>query len=109
MSVIVGEKLNFGQADGEIRLVVFGDEHYARYEKEDGYAVVYDAAQLLFCYADVVNGHLVSTGVSARGGAPAGLRRHLRESDAIRSEKFMRNPRARVNTSRRGANFTLGS
>lgn len=88
MSVIAGEKLNFGQADGsEIRLVVFGDEHYARYEKEDGYTVVYDAAQGRFCYADISSGYLVSTGVSALAGPPPGVRRFLRETAAIRRAK----------------------
>jgi len=109
MSVIVGEKLTFGQGDGtEIRLVVFGDEHYARYEKEDGYTVVYDSAQKRFCYADVANGHLVSTGVSARGGAPAGLRRHLRESSAIRGAKHTRGVQRRALAASSGPNFTLG-
>lgn len=109
MSAIVGEKLTFGQGDGtEIRLVVFGDEHYARYEKEDGYTVVYDSAQGLFCYADIANGHLVSTGVSARVGAPAGIRRHLRESGAIRQSKRARGLRRQAGAASAGANFTFG-
>jgi M6 family metalloprotease-like protein len=112
MSVIVGEKLTFGQGDGsEIRLVVFGDEHYARYEKEDGYTVVYESAQRRFCYADIANGHLVSTGVSARVGAPAGIRRHLRESSAIRRAKRTRGAQRRASASSAassGPNFTLG-
>jgi M6 family metalloprotease-like protein len=88
MSVIVGEKLTFGQADGtEIRLYVYGDEHYARYEKEDGYTVVYDTAKGIFCYADIASGQLVSTGISALVGPPAGLRQHLRESAEVRRRK----------------------
>ena len=91
MSVIVGEKLTFGQGDGtEIRLVVFGDEHYARYEKEDGYTVVYDATQGRFCYADLSNGHLVSTGLTALAGPPAGIRKHLHETSAVRRGKRRR-------------------
>jgi hypothetical protein len=40
MSAIFGELLTFGQENGpDIRLRVFGDEHYARYETVDGYTV----------------------------------------------------------------------
>ena len=42
VSAIFGETLSFGQERGpEVQLVVFGDEHYARYENLDGYTVVY--------------------------------------------------------------------
>ena len=45
MSAIFGEVLTFGQQNGpDVRLSVFGDEHYARYENLDGYTVVYDEA-----------------------------------------------------------------
>jgi M6 family metalloprotease-like protein len=109
MSVIVGQKLTFGQGDGsEIRLVVFGDEHYARYEKEDGYTVVYDSAQRRFCYADIASGHLVSTGVSALVGAPAGIRRHLRETSAIRRAKRTRGVRRQASPALSGPHFTIG-
>lgn len=103
MSLIAGEKLNFGQADGtEIRLVVHGDEHYARYEKEDGYTVVYDGARQVFCYSDVVGGRFVSTGVPALQGPPPGIRRHLHESSAVRVE------RSRARRARGGASFAAG-
>ena len=43
MSAIFGETLTFGQSNGgDVRLKVFGDEHYARYEDLNGYTVVYD-------------------------------------------------------------------
>ena len=52
MSAIFGELLNFPQEQGpEVRLRVFGDERYARYEDIDGYTMVYDKARGLFCYA----------------------------------------------------------
>lgn len=44
MSGIFGSTLTFSQEEGEdVRLVVFGDDKYARYETLDGYSVVYDA------------------------------------------------------------------
>ena len=84
MSVIAGERLNFGQRDGsQIRLVVFGDEHYARYETEDGFAVVYDWQSGRFEYADLVGGRFVPAGAAASGAPPARIRRHLKESAAV--------------------------
>lgn len=42
MSAIFGEQLTFAQENGpEVRLVVFGDEFYARYENDDGYTALY--------------------------------------------------------------------
>ena len=46
MSAIFGEILTFGQQNGpDIRLKVFGDEHYARYETLDGYTAIHDDTQ----------------------------------------------------------------
>ncbi|MCC6322900.1 MAG: M6 family metalloprotease domain-containing protein [Phycisphaerales bacterium] len=93
MSIIAGERLTFRQSDGsQVTLIVNGDERYAHYQKEDGYTVVYDAARGRFCYADVVNGRFVSTGVSALAGSPPGVRRGLRESEAARRDKLERSP-----------------
>jgi len=84
MSAIFGEVLTFGQQNGpDIRLRVFGDEHYARYENLDGYTVVYDEGAGLFCYARLSAGELRSTGIAAGDPPPAGLQRHLQESAAV--------------------------
>ena len=84
MSAIFGELLTFGQENGpDIRLRVFGDEHYARYENEGGYTVVYDEAVGKFCYARLSGSELRSTGASADGPPPSGLARHLQEAAAV--------------------------
>ena len=81
MSAIFGEMLTFGQANGDdVRLRVFGDEHYARYEDADGYSVVYDDELGLFCYARLATGAFRSTGVPLDRDVPAGLVRHLQEA-----------------------------
>ena len=91
MSAIRGEKLRLGQSNGpDITLVVFGDEFYARYESEDGFAAVYDIEKGLYCYAVVIDGEFVSSGVPLQDHPPSGLRRHLRESDMVRKAKFER-------------------
>ncbi len=64
MSAITGEKLTFSQEKGpEVTLRVFGDEFYSRYETFDGYTVVYDNDSGLFCYAYLIKGEFVSSGV----------------------------------------------
>jgi M6 family metalloprotease-like protein len=89
MSAIFGETLTFKQANGpDVRLLVSGDEHYARYETEDGYTVVYDKDRGLFCYALVLDGSFVSSGVPLSESPPPGLRRHLEEAEAVRQQKF---------------------
>lgn len=85
MSAIFGELLNFPQENGsDVRLRVFGDEHYARYENIDGYTVIYDRAQGQFCYADLAGNHLVSTGVTLDYPPPPNVVRHLQESQAVK-------------------------
>lgn len=87
MSVIFGETLTFGQENGpDVQLVVFGDEFYARFENTDGYSVMYDTDQGLFCYAVLLDGRFVSSGVPMTQAPPPGLRRHLEEAEAIRSQ-----------------------
>ena len=89
MSSIFGETLTFGQENGSaVKLVVYGDEFYARYETEDGYTVVYDADVGSYCYALVINGEFVSSGVTISESPPARVRRHLRESEEVRNAKF---------------------
>ncbi|MDF0594147.1 hypothetical protein P0O24_11200, partial [Methanotrichaceae archaeon M04Ac] len=81
MAAIVGETLTFEQENGpEVELVVFGDEFYARYETVDGYSVVYDYQRGLFCYALLIDGELVSSGVSLEESRPAGLKNRLSAS-----------------------------
>lgn len=87
MSAIFGETLTFGQENGpEVRLVVFGDEFYARFENAEGYSVVYDTDLGLFCYARLLDGRFVSSGVPMTQPPPRGLRRHLEEAEALRSQ-----------------------
>lgn len=88
MSAIFGELLTFPQENGpDVRLRVFGDEHYSRYEEINGYTVIYDEAQGLFCYADLAGNHLVSTGVPIDQPPPAGIVRHLQESPNVKRAK----------------------
>ena len=91
MSAIRAEKLRLGQSKGkDVILAVFGDEFYARYENEDGYAVVYDTDKGIYCYALVLDGEFVSSGVSLTKRPPRGIRRHMRESNQVRKAKFER-------------------
>lgn len=84
MSAIFGEVLTFGQPGNEdIRLVVFGDEHYARYETPTGYTVVFDPERGLYCYATLAAGALRSSGVPATADPPPGTARHLQESPDV--------------------------
>lgn len=83
MSGIYGELLNFPQENSsDIRLRVFGSSRYSRYENIDGYTVVYDNSRGLFCYADVPENRLVSTGVTL-DQPPPDVARHLEESSAV--------------------------
>lgn len=89
MSSIFGEVLTFSQEKGpDVRLKVFGDEFYSRYENLDGYTVVYDVDLGLFCYAVLIKGEFVSSGVDLSQSPPAKTWRHLKESEQIRNAKF---------------------
>lgn len=92
MSAIFGETLVFSQGNGygDVRLVVFGDEFYARYETEDGYTVVYDTDLEQYCYAILLEGRFASSGAPTTKRPPTGIRRHLKESESVRNEKFER-------------------
>lgn len=88
MSAIFGEVLNFSQESGpEVRLRVYGDEFYARYETEDGYTVIYDEGLGKFTYALIKDGRFVSSGVDISKGPPSGLGKHLEESSEVRLSK----------------------
>jgi hypothetical protein len=96
MTGIFGETLPFKQENGpDVQLVVFGDEHYARYETEDGYTVVYDKDRGLFCYATLIDGSFVSSGVPI-SEPPPGTPPHLKESDAVRQAKAAAKAAART-------------
>src|SRR5262245_44536442 len=104
MSAIFGELLTFGQENGpDIRLRVFGDEHYARYETVDGYTVVYDEGIGQFCYARLAAGAFRSTGAPATDPPPAGLARHLQEAAPVTEVKAQaRRARRAASTGGRG-------
>ena len=104
MSAIFGETLTFTQADGtSVRLQVFGDEIYARYEDLNGYAVIYDDELGVFCYARLAAGQYRSTGVEVGDPPPRGLPRHLQESPEVIRAKSTAEEIKRAAPSRRGA------
>ncbi|HSD59087.1 MAG TPA: M6 family metalloprotease domain-containing protein [Methanotrichaceae archaeon] len=89
MSSIFGEVLTFSQEKGpDVKLKVFGDEFYSRYENLDGYSVVYDVDLGLFCYAVLIKGEFVSSGVDLSQSPPNKIWRHFKESEEIRNGKF---------------------
>lgn len=88
MSAIFGELLEFSQENGpDVRLKVFGDEFYARYETEDGYAAIYDKGLGKFAYALLKDGRFVSSGVDLSQSPPERLEKHLEESSDVRMSK----------------------
>jgi M6 family metalloprotease-like protein len=89
MSSIFGEILTFSQERGpEVRLKVHGDEFYSRHENLDGYTVLYDPDQGLYCYALLIKGEFISSGIELDRSPPSSARRHLKESEEIRNRKF---------------------
>lgn len=89
MSAITGEILTFSQEKGpDVKLKVFGDEFYSRYENLDGYTVVYDIDLGQFCYAYLIKGEFVSSGVDLSRAPPEKIWRHLKESEQVRNSKF---------------------
>lgn len=88
MTGVFGEKVSLSQANGpDVELIVRGDEWYATYETPAGYSAIYDEQAGLFCYARVVDGHYVSSGIPIAEHPPAGISRHERESDPVRAAK----------------------
>ncbi len=113
MSAIFGENLTFGQRGGPaVRLLVLGDEFYARHETEDGYTAVYDDAEGVFCYAVLVGGAFASSKAPISGGPPPRLPRHLQEAPAVRrGKRAARRAVVRPRSTARAlaaAHFTLG-
>jgi M6 family metalloprotease-like protein len=90
MSAIFGETLTFTQDDGgAVRLVVFGDDLYSRYETVDGYTAIYDASAGGYCYAEAKAGRFTSTGRRVEDPAPEGLSRHLHEDLQTRNRTVL--------------------
>lgn len=88
MTAIFGELLSFDQENGpEVKLRVFGDEFYARYETEEGYTAIYDETLGKFTYARIKDGRFVSSGVDLSHNPPLGLEKHLEESNEVRMKK----------------------
>ncbi len=82
MSGIYGEILTFPQESGpDIRLRVFGNHDYSRYETITGFTVIHDHGKGLFCYARESGDRLVSTEVPVDQPPPIGIVRHLTEPD----------------------------
>lgn len=89
MSSIFGEVLAFPQDRGpEVQLRVYGDEFYSRYEDMSGYTVVYDQDLGLYCYAQLISGEFMSSGVALSQSPPNGVSRHFKESEDVRNRKF---------------------
>ena len=88
MSAIFGELMSFDQEKGpEVKLRVFGDEFYARYETEEGYTAIYDDDLGLFTYARLKDGRFLSSGLDLSRSPPPDLEKHLEESDEVRLNK----------------------
>lgn len=86
MSAIFGETLTFTQDDGgAVRLVVYGDDLYSRYETIDGYTAVYDSAAGGYCFAQLKAGEFSSSGIRVEDRPPEGLERHLHEDIETRN------------------------
>lgn len=79
MSGIFGEIHTLLQGNEEVKLRVFGDEFYARYETIEGYTVVYDIDSKKYCYASLHEGKLISSGIDITKSVPIGIPLHLKE------------------------------
>ena len=98
MPGVFGERVTIGQEHGpEVELVVYGDEHYARYETTDGHSVIYDAERGLFTYALLQDGRFESSGVPLSDPPPPGAQLHGQESPDVRLAKAAERQAARGN------------
>jgi hypothetical protein len=90
VSGVIGQRVVLGQGRGpDVELRVTGTPLYATYETLDGYPAVYDPHRELFCFARLSRaGAFLSTGVSVLSPPPPGLRRHVHESDHVRTAKI---------------------
>ncbi len=70
------EEFTYQQPDGEsFQVRLYGDEFFAYVEKVDGFLVIRDPNNGLFCYAKVTpdGSDIISTGVRVGQAKPAGL------------------------------------
>ncbi|MDO8161788.1 M6 family metalloprotease domain-containing protein [Bacillus toyonensis] len=88
MSAIVGEILSFPHGNDKIKLRVFGDEFYARYESIDGFTAIYDNDLGIYCFADLQDGKFISSGKDITGPVPQGIPHHLKEDSSVKTKKF---------------------
>lgn len=94
---LFGQTVQLAQEQGpDVELVVFGDESYARYETKAGYTALYDSARGLFCYAQLVEGRFVSTGLPIAGPPPANLSPHLKESPEVSGAQALARMKSRL-------------
>jgi len=89
MSALEGEVVICSQQkEAGVSLRVFGDEFYARYESLEGYTVLYDVDIGKYCYALLIRGHLVSSGIPNNQDPPVEVTKHLQEDSLVRALNF---------------------
>lgn len=90
MERVSGQRARLAQGRGpDVELLVSGTPYYADYQTLDGYPVVYDDDEELFCYARLGDDDaFVSTGVSVTSVPPPGVVRQARESESVRAQKI---------------------
>ncbi len=99
MSALFGERVILGQANGpDVELIVSGDEWYASYQTVNGFPAIYDEGHGLFCYARLVGGAFVSTGVAVTDPPPPDVEPKSEESGAVRQAKAAAAQRRRQTT-----------
>ncbi len=89
-----GEAFTYQQPDGEtFEVHLYGDEFFAYVETVDGYLVIRDPNNGIFCYAKVSpNGaDIISTGVRVGLAKPAGLTRKQRLKRGMAMKKSLGN------------------
>ncbi len=79
-----GKLFSFPQKNNTtVKLKVYGDELYARYESTDGYTVIYDDEIGLYCYALLDRSEFISSKVPLDQAPPEEVVRYLEESTQI--------------------------
>ncbi len=91
MPKLFGSVETFTQQDGRVvKLKVFGDEFYARYETLNGYSAIREKGN--FYYATLEKGAFVSTGIDILSPPPVDLPKHLLETSKVRQDKVKGKP-----------------
>lgn len=89
-----GEAFTYRQPDGEtFQVHLYGDEFFAYQETVDGYLVVHDPNNGLFCYAKVTpdGSDIISTGVRVGQAKPAGIKSKQRLGPDMAMKKSLGN------------------